>query len=598
MRCTKCGADNREGRKFCAKYAALLACACPQCGAANEPSEDFCGECAAPLGQWQPPSTKKSNHAPILVAEAPAPESLDGERKTVTALFADIKGSMELIEDLDPEEARAIVDPALKLMIDAVQRYGGYVAQSTGDGIFALFGAPVAYEDNPQRALYAALRMQEELRRYSDGMRSRGRLPVQVRVGVNSGEVVVQEMPDPSAQKIDPQIRTQRMGRAIKRVVINQSLVQPTVAIFEDLHWIDDETQALLDLLADSIANTRVLLLVNSRPEYSHQWTNKTYYIQLRLDPLGCESAEAMIDNLLGPGSDLAELKHFITERTEGNPFFMEEIVRALFEDGSLHRNGATRLDRPLASFKMPATVQAVLASRVDRLPAKEKELLQTLAVMGREFPLSLVCEVTKASVDELDHALHGLQLAEFIYERPAIGDVEYIFKHALTQQVARDSLLLERRRIRHEKIGDAIETLYGERLQEYLPELAHHYMQSRNIEKAVHFLRLAAEQAAGRSALAEAESYLRNAIALLATLPTSVTRDAIELGLQTALGGLLIGKSFGASRAGRTAEARIRTLSEGYRCSSGTPGTVPAGSVLQSADAVRRVIRACRSGS
>src|SRR6516164_6494558 len=168
----------------------------------------------------------------------------------------------------------------------------------------------------------------------------------------------------------------------------------------------------------------------------------------------------------------------------------MEEIVRALFEDGSLHRNGATRLDQPLATFKMPATVQAVLASRVDRLPPKEKELLQTLAVMGREFPLSLVCQVTKASVEEVDPALHGLQLAEFIYEQPALGDVEYIFKHALTQQVAHDSLLLERRRILHEKIGEAIETLYGERLEEYLPELANHYMQSRNIEKAVHFLR------------------------------------------------------------------------------------------------------------
>src|ERR1700694_4794306 len=164
MRCAKCGSDNREGRKFCAKCAAPLARLCPQCGASNEPGEDFCGECAAALGQPRAVSAAKSNDSPIRVADAPAPENIEGERKTVTALFADIKGSTELMEDLDPEEARAIIDPALKLMIDAAHRYDGYVVQSTGDGIFALFGAPVAHEDHPQRALYAALRMQEELK--------------------------------------------------------------------------------------------------------------------------------------------------------------------------------------------------------------------------------------------------------------------------------------------------------------------------------------------------------------------------------------------------------------------------------------------------
>ena len=175
MNCTKCGAENREGRKFCAKCAAPLARVCPQCGASNEPGENFCGECAAALGQT-PTASKKSNDSPIRVADTPASENLEGERKTVTALFADIKGSTELEQDLDPEEARAIVDPALKLMIDAVRRYDGYVVQSTGDGIFALFGAPVAHEDHPQRALYAALRMQEELKRYS-AQPARGRQP-------------------------------------------------------------------------------------------------------------------------------------------------------------------------------------------------------------------------------------------------------------------------------------------------------------------------------------------------------------------------------------------------------------------------------------
>src|SRR5215469_10467877 len=164
MRCSKCGADNREGRKFCAKCASPLARLCPRCGAANEPDEDFCGECAAPLEQSPEPFPKQSNDAEIRVVETVARERLDGERKTVTALFADLKGSTELMRDLDPEEARALVDPVLHVMMEAVHRYDGYVVQSAGDGIFALFGAPVAHEDHPQRAVHAAIAMRDALR--------------------------------------------------------------------------------------------------------------------------------------------------------------------------------------------------------------------------------------------------------------------------------------------------------------------------------------------------------------------------------------------------------------------------------------------------
>src|SRR5579872_2083681 len=192
MKCAACGQDNREGRKFCAECGAPLASKCPQCGASNEPSEKFCGECGSALAA--PATAKKSIEAPIRVAEAPAPENLEGERKTVTALFADIKGSTEMMEDLDPENARAIIDPALKLMMDAVHRYDGYVVQSTGDGIFALFGAPVAHEDHPQRALYAALRMQEEMRRYSAKVVADGGTPIEARIGSNTGEVVVRSI--------------------------------------------------------------------------------------------------------------------------------------------------------------------------------------------------------------------------------------------------------------------------------------------------------------------------------------------------------------------------------------------------------------------
>src|SRR5713101_2244349 len=200
MRCSKCGTDNRDGRKFCSKCGVALARRCPGCGASNEPGDDFCGECGAALVGPAPSvaasSPQAASTAPNIrvVPESSSSEALEGERKTVTALFADIKGSTELMEDLDPEEARAIVDPALKLMIDAVHRYDGYVVQSTGDGIFALFGAPVAHEDHPQRALYAALRIQEELQRYSATVVAQGSSPIQGRVGINTGEVVVRSI--------------------------------------------------------------------------------------------------------------------------------------------------------------------------------------------------------------------------------------------------------------------------------------------------------------------------------------------------------------------------------------------------------------------
>ena len=200
MRCTKCGTENAVGKKFCSQCGSGLPSRCPKCGAENAQDSRFCGDCgAAHVGNAEPAATRSSQFGPTLpnirvVPEQPDALATDGERKTVTALFADIKGSTELERDLDPEEARAIIDPALKLMIDAVRRYNGYIVQSTGDGIFALFGAPLAHEDHPQRALYAALRMQEELKHYAARLRVAGRLPIEARVGVNTGEVVVRSI--------------------------------------------------------------------------------------------------------------------------------------------------------------------------------------------------------------------------------------------------------------------------------------------------------------------------------------------------------------------------------------------------------------------
>src|SRR5262249_16518791 len=177
---------------------------------------------------------------------------------------------------------------------------------------------------------------------------------------------------------MDAPIRRQRTLETIKRILLRESLHQPLMVIFEDLHWIDDDTQAFLNVLADSIGTAKLLLLVNYRPEHSDQWNSKTYYAQLRLDPLGSESAGEMFDALLGLGEtaadhSLAELKRLIIEKSEGTPLFMEEIVQALLEEGALVRDGAVRLTRSVDTLKIPPTVQAILASRIHRLPALDK---------------------------------------------------------------------------------------------------------------------------------------------------------------------------------------------------------------------------------
>jgi class 3 adenylate cyclase/tetratricopeptide (TPR) repeat protein len=744
---------------------------CPQCGASNEPDEQYCGQCGCALAtdSGSPAAEQQPSSAVSVTSENSDVHPLDGERKTVTALFADIKGSMELMEDLDPEEARAIVDPALRLMIDAVRRYDGYIVQSTGDGIFALFGAPVAHEDHPQRAAYAALRMQEEMRRFAERLRAEKGLNLQVRVGANVGDVVVRsiqtgesqveytpighsislasrlqslanpgsiaisdglrklvegyfalktlgparikgssepvnvyevlglgplrtrlqraagrgltkfvgrereievlrhsaalvregrgqvvaavaepgvgksrlfyefkatsasgwmvleafsishgkasaylpvldllqnyfkilseddqrtrrekltgrvlaldrsledtppylfsllgivEGTDPLVQ-MDGQLKKRRTLEAIKRILLRESLNQPLMVIFEDLHWIDEATQELLNLLADSIGTVKILLLVNYRPEYSHKWNSKTYYTQLRLDPLGHASADEMLSALLGEGLELAPLKRLIIERTEGNPFFIEEIVQALFEDGVLQRNGSVKLTRPLAELKIPPTVQGILAARIDRLPSEAKNLLQALAVIGREFPLSLIRAVVLKSDDELDRLLDDLQLGEFVYEQPSLGDTEYTFKHALTQEVAYNSVLVERRKQLHELIGAALETLYASSLDDHVAELAHHYSRSANANKSLGYLTLAGKQAHERSAFTEAQALLQKGIESISALPESPERDAREMELASALArALFVTKGFTAAETREAAE-RARVLAE-----------------------------------
>ena len=693
--------------------------------------------------QAQSPATYTPQHlAERIRAEQQAMESrgaTDGERKTITALFADLKGSTALIEGLDPEDARAIIDPALQLMMDAVHRYDGYVAQALGDGIFALFGAPIAHEDHPQRALYAALRMQEEMRRYSDESRLKGGIPLQMRVGINTGEVVVrsirkddlhtdyvpvghstnlaarmEQMATPgtiviseytrkltegyfdlkalgaadikgvdeplkvyevrgagplrtrlqvsarrgltrfvgrhsemeqiqqalaqakeghgqivgvmgepglgksrlfyefkltsqsgclvleafavshgqaspylpliellkeyfqiepsddertrkekvngkvltldrsleetlpylysllgiedeqsSLQQMDAQIRRQRTFEGLKQLFLRESLNQPLLLVFEDLHWIDTETQGFLDTLSESVASAKLILLVNYRPEYRHEWGTKTYYTQLHLAPLGAGEAEELLTFLLGSDASLQALKPLILEKTEGTPFFMEEVVQTLAEDGGLSgERGHYRLETAPTELHISPTVQGVLAARIDRLTAAEKGLLQQLSVIGRQFPVSLVKAVVSQTEDELHQILASLQAREFLYEQPAFPESEYLFKHALTQDVAYGTVLQEQRKTLHERTGHAMEGLYRTSLSDHYSDLAHHYSRGGNAEKAVEYLGLAGHQAVQRSANDEAIGHFTTAIELQQTLPDSPERSQAELAL------------------------------------------------------------------
>jgi predicted ATPase len=333
--------------------------------------------------------------------------------------------------------------------------------------------------------------------------------------------------------EMDSTVRRHRTRDAIKSLIHRESLDHTLLLIFEDLHWMDAGTQSLLDLLADSIGTARILMMVNYRPEYEHHWGNKTYYTQLRLDPLGRQNAAEMLSDLVGACDELQDVKDLIVARTEGNPFFMEEMIQALFDQGALVRNGVVKLTRPLASIQIPPTVQGILAARIDRLAAAEKELLQTLAVIGKEFSFGLVRHVTGRPDDELTLGLARLQVGEFIYERPAFPESEYTFKHALTQEVAYNSVLSERRREVHERGAIAIEELFADKLDDHVSALAQHYSLSGNAAKAVVFLRRAAEQARGRSAYDDAIRYLNEALRLLAEMPDSIERDRDEVGLQ-----------------------------------------------------------------
>ena len=336
--------------------------------------------------------------------------------------------------------------------------------------------------------------------------------------------------------RLDPPQRRQRTLDAVKRLLLRESQVQPLLLLVEDLHWLDAETQALLDSLVESLPLARLLLLANYRPEFQHRWGSKTYYWQLRIDPLPAESADDLLTSLLGTEPSLDSLKRTLIERTEGNPLFLEESVRTLAETKALiGERGAYRLAHDGTAIQVPATVQAILAARIDRLAPEDKRLLQAASVIGKDVPFALLLPIAELAEEDLRRGLAHLQAAEFLYETSLFPDLEYSFKHALTHEVTYGGLLHERRRDLHARIVDTIETLHGDRLGEHIERLAHHGVRGELREKAVHYLRQAGARATARSALKDARGWFEQALGVLKALPESqsVLEQAFDIRLE-----------------------------------------------------------------
>ena len=763
MRCPRCQHENRGGARFCEACGSPLTQACPACGHRPRPGAAFCDHCGARLieptsslpgesAARQPPIRARYTPSHLVEKILTSKTALEGERKQVTVLFADLKGSMELLADRDPEEARQLLDPVLERLMAAVHHYEGTVNQVMGDGIMALFGAPIAHEDHAVRACYAALHMQESIARYAEELRLRQGLDVQIRVGLNAGEVVVRSigndlcmdytavgqtthlaarleqlarpgtallagdtlrlvesyvevkplrpapvkgLPDPvevyellragpvrsrfqaaaargltrfvgrdpelnalrralgragagqgqvvavggepgvgksrlfreftqphrtrgwrllashsvsygkataylpiidllkaycgvdthddtrrvrekvtgklltldrtleptlpailalldvpvedaAWPALDPLQRRRRIMEAVTRLLVRESQVQPVLVVFEDLHWIDSETQALLDSLVESLPTARLLLLVNYRPEYQHGWGSHASYTQLRLDPLPIASAEELLQTLLGQDPSLEPLKPRLIAQTQGNPFFLEESVRTLVESRMLvGSRGAYHLVTPLDRLQVPDTVQAVLAARIDRLSPGDKRLLQTAAVIGHDVPLALLQAVADVPEEALHRSLTQLQGAEFLYETSPFPELEYTFTHALTHEVAYGSLLQARRRALHTRIVEVIERRDAGRLAEQVERLAYHALRGEVWDKAVAYLHQAGAKASERSALREAVTYYEQALGALEHLPQSrnLLEEAIDLRLDLRYPLLMLGE-------------------------------------------------------
>jgi len=741
MECPRCHYANTDGARFCGECGASLTrdVTCSSCGHANPAGQTFCNGCGGRLDESARSAARdRRAYTPKHLVEKilASRTALEGERKQVTVLFADVKGSMDLAEQIDPEMFHQVMERVAALLAEGVHRFEGTVTQFTGDGLMALFGAPIAHEDHAQRACFAALHLSEELRRYAEELKRTKGLGFAVRMGINSGEVVVGTIgddlrmdytaqghtvglaarmeqladpgkvsvtehtaalvsgffqlrplgafeikgvrdplrvyelegrgplrtkldvsrargftrfvgrddeaaaleaalgraiagqgqvvgvvadagvgksrlcfefaqrcrarglavyeahavahgkaipfltlleylrgyfgiseqdpplatrekvagkvllldpeltdaspllfdllgvPDPErpVPRMDPEAHQRQIFAAMRRLTHAQSRREPGVSLIEDLHWIDGGSEAFLADFVETLPATRNLLVVNFRPEYHAGWMQRSYYQQLPLVPLGPAAIAELLRDLLGTDPSLAGLAERIRERTGGNPFFIEEIVQALVEGGGLEgTRGAYQLVKPAERLALPATVQAVLTARIDRLGEREKTVLQTAAVIGKEFAEPILQRVAGQPETELRAALQTLVRAEFLYEAALYPDAEYAFKHPLTQEVAYHSQLGDRRARVHAAVAGAIAELHAGKLDEHAALLAYHWEGAGDVLQAAEWSRRAAEQAGFRDP-AEAHRHWQKVRELVARLPESPERLELRL--------------------------------------------------------------------
>ena len=773
MKCLKCQLENPDGSKFCLECGSRFEIPCPECGNPLPPTAKFCNDCGHDLSE---PAeiplidySKPHSYTPKYLAEKilTTRSAIEGERKFVTVLFADVVNYTSLAEKLDPEEVHQIMDGCFKILMDEVHRYEGTINQFTGDGVMSLFGAPVAHEDHGQRACHAALSIQKAVETYGEKIRGEHGAEFKMRIGLNSGPVIVgsigddlrmdytavgdttnlahriQDMADPgfvlvsgnthrlardffefdslgkvevkgkeelqeayellrasevetrieaaaakgltrfvgrgkeletlkeafesaksgSGQvigvvgeagvgksrlllelrgllpegefsflegrclhyggsmpylpildvlkgyfdveeedrdvtikerlrdrlreldekaevvppalheilslkvedekyvQLSPQQRRERTFEAIRDLLVRESQRQPVILAVEDLHWIDKTSEEFLDYLVGFLPTARILLILLYRPEYTHTWGSKSYYGKIGLDQLSAQTSAELVQAILEGGKVAPEIGGLVLGRAGGNPLFVEELTHSLVENGSIQRkDDRFVLARKPSEIQVPDTIQGIIAARMDRIEDNLKQLIQVASVIGREFAYRILQSITETS-DDLKASLLNLQGLEFIYEKQLFPELEYIFKHALTQEVAYNSLLLKRRKEIHERIGQAIEDLYSERLEEYYDLLAHHYGSSANIPKAVNYLRLAGEQAVKRSAYVEAFGQLSRAVELVEKLPETHERNKLELPVQFTLGQVLTVTQSWASVEAEQAYVRARDL-------------------------------------
>jgi class 3 adenylate cyclase/predicted ATPase len=753
MQCPKCQFENREGARFCGECRHEFEVTCPECGINNRAQNKFCDTCGCDLRKPEqvPPIdySKPQSYTPKFLADKilTTRSTIEGERKLVTVLFADVASFTSIAEKLDPEEVHQIMDGCFKILMDEIHKFEGTINQFTGDGVMALFGAPIAHEDHAQRACYAALSIQKAIEEYSQKLKNDPGVDFKMRIGLNSGPVIVgsigddlrmdytavgdttnlasrmesmampgnvlvasetfklvrdffefeslgkvelkgKEKPieayellkvgevetrleasiargltrfvgrknsmaalrealeeaksgsgqvagvvgdagvgksrillefknqlpqnkyvylegrclhfggtmsylpfldilrsyfdikegdqqfiikkkmtdkiagldeklgnalpplmellslkveDEDFSKLEPQQKRDKTFEAIRNLLIRISQESPLVLAVEDLHWIDNTSQELLNYLIGSLAGSQILLLLLYRPEYTHQWGSKSYYRKIGLTQLTTESSAELVQAILEGGEVSFEIRELILNRTSGNPLYMEELTHSLLENGSIQKKDHKFVFSGKASdIQIPDTIQGIIAARMDRLEDNLKRTMQVASVIGRDFAFRILQTITGLR-EELKAYLLNLQGLEFIYEKSLFPELEYIFKHALTQEVAYNSLLLKRRKEIHEKIGAAIEQIYADRLEEFYEMLAYHFVQGEVWEKAVTYLRQAGGRAIKKSAYVEAIAHLRKGLELLHTLPENVERAELELSLQFDLATSLI---------------------------------------------------------